>query len=78
MRLDGIDGGHLFGLMAGLGTLALLDEHSQLQQLPSPRLHFDPRGTAEITESPLSPTAMVDAILERIQAARVFYEKQLA
>jgi hypothetical protein len=77
MRLDGIDGTHLFGFMAGLGTLALLDEHARQQQLPPPRLHFDPMGTAEITGAPLDPTALIDAVFERIQAARVFYERDL-
>ena len=72
MRLGGINGSHLFGFMAALGTLALLDERARMQRLSSPRLHFSVDGTATISDF-LAADALVDAAFDELQASRPYY-----
>ena len=78
MKLDGIDGSHLFGFMAALGTLSLLDERARSRQQPTPRLHFSTDGTATISEAALTADAFVDAVFDELQASRPYYEKELS
>lgn len=77
MKLDGVDGSHLFGFMAALGTLVLLDERARSQQQPIPRLHFSSDGTATISEVELMKDAFVGAVFDELQASRRFYENEL-
>jgi len=78
MNLDGIDGTHLFGFMAALGTLALLDERARAQQLPVPQLRFARDGTAMISGLDLTADQLVEAVFEDLKASRSFYDKELS
>ena len=78
MKLDGIIGSHLFGFMAALGTLALLDERAKSRQQPTPRLHFSADGTATISEVTLTADAFVCALFDELQAFRPYYENELS
>ena len=78
MKLDGIIGSHLFGFMAALGTLALLDERAKSRQQPTPRLHFSADGTATISEVTLTADAFVGAVFDELQAFRPYYENELS
>lgn len=78
MKLDGIDGSHLFGFMAALGALALLHERARLQQMRIPRLHFSRDGTATISDTELAKDGFVDAVFDELQASRRYYENELS
>jgi hypothetical protein len=78
MQLDGIDGSHLFGFMAALGTLVLVDELARSQQQPLPRLHFSRDGTATISGVELTKDAFVGAVFDELQASRRYYENELS
>jgi hypothetical protein len=77
MKLDGIDGGHLFGFMAAVGTLALLDKHARSRQMPAPRLQFARDGTGAMTGLQTAD-ALIEAAYDELQASRPFYEMDLA
>lgn len=77
MKLEGIDGSHLFGFMAALGTLALLNEFAQTRQLPIPRLHFARDGVPTMSDLTLTADELVEAIFDELQVSRSFYEKEL-
>lgn len=69
LTLEGIDGQHLWGFVAALGSMLLLDEHAREQALPAPRLHFHGSGTA-VLESPIAKNqlaAVLAAHLNRFQ-----------
>lgn len=78
MKLDGIDGSHLFGFMTAIGTLVLLDEHARSQQQPAPRLHFMRDGTATVSDVALTADAFVCAVFDELQASRAYYENALS
>lgn len=78
MKLDGIDGSHLFGFMAALGTLVLLDERARSQQQSIPRLHFSRDGTAAVSGVELTKDAFVAAVFDELQASRRYYENELS
>lgn len=78
MRLDGIDGSHLFGFMAALGTLVVLDERARSRQMQAPRLHFTEDGTATLSDSALSADGLVGSVFEQLQELRPYYEEDLS
>lgn len=78
MKFDGIDGSHLFGFMAAIGTLASLDDHARSQKLSTPRLQFLRDGTAIISDFEMTEDAFVDALFDQLQSSRRYYEKDLS
>lgn len=78
MRLDGIDGTHLLGFMAGLGTLVLLDKYARSQCDRAPSLQFARDGTATINVLDRTAQSLVDVIFSELQQVRPFYEKELS
>lgn len=78
MKLDGIDGSHLFGFMAALGTLVLLDERAKSRQLAIPKLCFSRDGTATISAVESTKDTFVEAVFEKLQATRRYYETGLS
>lgn len=78
INLDGIDGTHLFGFMAALGTLALLDEHARSRQLPTPKLQFARDGTAIIGGFEFTADQLVEMVFEDLKESRSFYDKELS
>jgi len=78
VKLDGIDGRHLFGFMAALGTFALVDAHARSGKRLAPRLHFSSDGTAAITQFTLSSDEFVDAAFDELQSSRLYYENELS
>lgn len=78
MNLDGIDGTHLFGFVAALGTLALLDEHARSRQLPTPQLQFARDGTAIIGGFEFTADQLVEMVFEDLKESRSFYNKELS
>jgi len=77
MRLEGIDGTHLLGFMAGIGTLALLDAHARSAGAASPRLSFAADGIARL-EAAMERDQIVAALLERLHGIKPFYDRDLA
>jgi len=77
IKLDGIDGTHLFGFIAALGTLVLLDEHARAHKLPVPQMQFMRDGIAMISGLDLTAEQLVTAVFEGLKASRSFYEKEL-
>lgn len=78
MNLDGIDGTHLFGFMAALGTLVMLDEHARAQQLPTPQLQFARDGTAIIGGFKFTADQLVETVFEELKESRSFYHEELS
>lgn len=78
MNLDGIDGTHLFGFMAALGTLALLDEYARSRQLPTPQLQFATDGTAIIGGFEFTADQLVVMVFEALKGSRSFYDEELS
>lgn len=77
MRLEGIDGTHLLGFMAGIGTLALLDAHARSSGGPSPRLSFAADGIARVESAMEGRDQIVAAMIERLHAIKPFYDREL-
>jgi hypothetical protein len=78
MRLEGIDGTHLLGFMAGIGTLALLDAHARSGGGASPRLSFAADGSARVESAMESREQVVSALIERLRVIKPFYDRELA
>jgi hypothetical protein len=78
MNLEGIDGTHLFGFMAALGTLVLLDERARAQQIPAPQLQFARDGNAMVDGIDFTKDQFIEAVFEELQASRSFYEMELS
>lgn len=78
MKLDGLDGSHLFGFMAALGTLASLDDYARSRGLTIPRLQFLRDGTAVISDFEGNRDALVGAVFDQFQSSRSYYEKGLS
>lgn len=78
INLDGIDGTHLFGFMAALGTLVLLDEHARSCKLPTPQLQFARDGTAIIGGFDFMADQLVEMVFEGLKKSRSFYDKELS
>jgi hypothetical protein len=71
--LYGIDGSQLFGFMAGLGVLRLLDEEARERKGERPTLSFNESCSAIIGGVADSPEAAVDAIAGRLKLRREYY-----
>jgi hypothetical protein len=76
MRLDGINGGHLFGYLASVGLLKLLDNLASDIGIPAPRLSFDPDGCACI-DFRGAKLELVDIAFTRLQALKPLYTDRL-
>jgi hypothetical protein len=77
LRLDGIDGQHLFGFLAALGTLSLLDEHARAETLETPRLAFNKAGTP-VVDTSVDQGHLAAVLLARLQKLRPCFESDLA
>lgn len=77
LELDGINGQHLWGFLAALGSLSLLDEHARERSHAAPRLEFRKDGTA-VLRSPIAGDQLATALFDRLQALRPFVEQTLA
>ena len=78
MKLDGIDGTHLFGFMATMGTIALLTESARARGATNPRLSFLPDGVPVLHAVPGSQDEIAAAVFEQLQEDRPYYEQQLS
>jgi len=78
MRLDGLSGSHLFGFMATLGTLTLLDDWATARNLSSPRISFDRDGTPMLSEFTATAEEVAEAAFAALLARRPFYEAGLS
>jgi len=78
MNLAGIDGTHLLGFMAGIGTFALLDAHARERGSSPPRLSFTRDGTAIVEVGGQTPPQVVGAVFERLQILKAIYVRELA
>lgn len=76
LRLDGIDGQHLWGFLAALGSLSLLDEHTRAETLEVPRLTFEEDGTAVI-HSPVVKDQLASVLLARLRKLQPYLEQDL-
>ena len=77
ITLAGIDGQHLLGFLAALGSLSLLDEHARESSLETPRLAFQEDGTA-VLQSPVARERLADVLLSKLQALQPHLERDLA
>jgi hypothetical protein len=77
MNLEGIDGGQFFGFMTALGTLALLDSDTSAPEARRPRLHFERGGVPVLSEAPVSPDLLAEAILRGLQEYRTLLNTEL-
>lgn len=82
LNLDGINGTHLFGFMAALGTLAVLDEHARSRQLPTPQLKFTREftrdGTAIIGGFGFTEDQLVEMVFDDLKESLSFYDNELS
>jgi fido (protein-threonine AMPylation protein) len=69
LSVSGIDGQHLWGFLAALGTLSLLDEHARENSLDPPRLAFKADGTA-VLQSPVAGEQLAAVLLSRLNALK--------
>jgi hypothetical protein len=77
MKLEGIDGTHLLGFMAGIGTLALLEAHARSGGGPSPRLSFAADGIPQLETAMEGRDQVVAALMERLHMIKPFYDREL-
>lgn len=78
INLDGIDGTHLFGFMAALGTLVLINDHARAHKLPVPQIQFARDGTAMVDGIDLTKNQFIAVVFEELQATRSFYDNKLS
>jgi len=69
LSLGGIDGQHLWGFLAALGSLSLLDEHARESSLGPPRLAFQEDGAA-VLQSPVAREHLAAVLLAKLRALR--------
>ncbi len=67
MKLRGLFGGDLFGFMASIGALSLLDQQAKTGGLVSPKLYFAADHGACLTDGGDDEDAVVDAVLAGLQ-----------
>lgn len=67
--LRGIDGQTLWGFLAALGTLSLLDEHSRQNEIQRPRLAFMPDGAA-VLETHVEEEELAFASINRLRVLK--------
>lgn len=77
LTLDGIDGQHLWGFLAALGSLALLNEHACAEMLEAPRLAFQEDGIA-VVRSPVIKDQLAAVLLARLRKLQPYLEQDLA
>lgn len=77
LRVDGIDGQHLWGFLTALGSLALLDEHARESSNESPRLAFAHDGTA-LLYSAVQKDDLARVLFIQLQSLRPYVETDLA
>ena len=77
LTLNGIDGQHLWGFLAAIGVLSLLDEHARAEALEAPRLAFEEDGTA-VVHSPVVKDQLASALLARLRRLQPYLEQDLA
>lgn len=76
LRLDGIDGQHLWGFLTALGSLSLLDEYGRRSANEPPRLTFAEDGTAVLYAS-VGRDDLAKVLLAQLQAFRPYVENTL-
>lgn len=76
LRLDGIDGQHLWGFLTALGSLSSLDEYARIGAHEHPRLMFTDDGTAVLHTS-VAREALAGVLLTRLHALRPYFENSL-
>lgn len=76
LTLEGINGQHLWGFLAALGSLSLLDEHARIEALEAPRLSFEHDGTALI-HTPVVKEQLVGVLLAGLGKLRPYLEENL-
>lgn len=77
LRLDGIDGQHLWGFLAALGALSLLDQHARSEKLDCPRLAFEKDGTG-VLHSPVVKDSLPSVLLGSLRELKPCLQKDLA
>jgi hypothetical protein len=77
LTLDGIDGQHLWGFLAAIGSLSLLNEHACTETLDAPRLAFEEDGTA-VLHSPIAKDQLAAILLASLRNLRPTLEEDLA
>jgi hypothetical protein len=76
LSLGGIDGQHLWGFLAALGSLSLLDEHARASRLDPPRLTFKEDGTA-VLQSAVSREQLASVLLAKLRALQPYLDGSL-
>lgn len=77
IKLDGIDGQHLWGFLTAIGVLSLLDGHARLEGGELPSLAFEQDGTAWL-RTPVAKERMAGVLFARLQALQPVLERDLA
>ena len=76
LRLDGIDGQHLWGFLTALGSLALLDERARQDSNDTPRLAFADDGTA-VLYATVGKDELARALFVQLQGLGLYVETSL-
>ncbi len=77
LPLAGVDGRQLWGFLAALGSLSLLDEHARENSCDLPRLAFQEDGTA-VLQSPIVREQLAGVLLTRLHTFREYLDGNLA
>lgn len=78
MRLDGIDGSHLFGFMAALGVHSLLDEHARAEKHRPPSMAFESDYVAVLSGLDWNDQQLVEVLFDGLQQLRTCFEEIFA
>lgn len=78
MRLEGIDGSHLFGFMAALGVHSLLDERARAEKHTRPQMAFDHDYIAVLGDVAWNGQQVVDVLFDALQRSRKYFDGDLA
>jgi hypothetical protein len=76
LSLAGINGQHLWGFLAALGSLSLLDEHARENRLGPPHLEFKDDGTAML-RSPVAAKQLAAVLLARLKSLQPYLDGSL-
>lgn len=77
LKLDGIDGQHLWGFLTALGSFSLLDEHTRAEKLEAPKLAFQEGGVATV-HSQIDRDHLAEVLLARLRKFQPYLEQNLA
>lgn len=77
VRLDGIDGSHLWGFLSALGSLSLLDQYARRSAMALPRLSFQQDGIA-LLHTCVEPRELAGILLDQLAMFRAYVETTLA